>query len=257
MAQTVDSATLTTLTAWTSLFTAVAVLLTIIEMRRQRIAGYRPELLVLPPELSLRPRQIGPTWNCTSRVRNDEGGEQGFAAVECINIGVGAARNIVGSWQFDRQLAVEQLSPLLANRGYSIWHSEVDGYSKIELEDDSEPHVAIIGDLAAATSVPYLQPTQARENVLYIPLPHDFLLLLGLHLYCGADDSARILALPRLPPLVLCLSFLDAGGAKRKTKVELRFRLTQLESTKGPNGNMVTMSAEATASVASVRRRWL
>jgi hypothetical protein len=253
----VDSATLATLTAWTGLLTAAAAFLAIFEMRRQRIEGYRPELIVLPPEFSLRPRQIGPVWNCTQKIRTEESAKPVPAAVECINIGAGVARSIVGTWEFDRQSAVEELSPLLAKRGYSIWHSESDGYSRIDLENGSEPGVSLVGDLSATTSIPYLQPAQTPENVLQIPPPPDFLLLLGLHLHCGADDSTRLVMLKGLPPLVLHLSFLDAGGATRNADLELRFRLSYLESSKRADGIAMAESAEATASVVSPRSRWL
>ena len=226
-------------------------------MRRQRIAGYKPELVVLPPKLSLGPSQLGRIWTSTSNLYTGEGAHSESVVIECINIGVGVARNVVATWEFDRQFAVEQLSPLLADRGFSIWHGEEDGCSKIEFEDGTEPRMSVAGDLSAGASVPYLLPAQAPENVFLVPLPPDFLLLLGLYLSFSHDDSWQLMMLQRLPPLFLSVSFLDAGGARRNSKVELRFRLTHFESREESDGHSETMSAEATASVISSRRRWL
>lgn len=226
-------------------------------MRRQRIAAYRPELVVLPPELRFHPGQHSPAWSCTSKTEPNERATSGSATVECINIGVGVARNVVGTWHFDRQLAVEELSPLLASRGYSIWHSEEAGYSRIELEEGPDSRVSIVGDVSAAIRAPYLLQVQGQEHVLRIPLPPDFVLLLGLHLHCGSNDSAQLMTLQSLPPLILHLDFIDAGGVTRATEFKMRFHCTYLESTRRSNGREAPTAAEGSASVAPVRRRWL
>jgi hypothetical protein len=163
-----------TLTSWAGLVTAAAALFAISEMRLQRVLGYRPELVVLPPELLLSPTQNTPAWSCSPKKVTNQAAQSQSAAVDCINVGIGVARNVEATWEFDRQLAVEQLSPLLADYGYSIWASEEDGLSKVELEQGSDSRVTIMDDLSAATRTPYLLPAQAPESVVHIPLPQTF-----------------------------------------------------------------------------------
>jgi hypothetical protein len=254
----VDNATLTT---WTGLFTAAAALLAILEMRLQRIAGYKPELIVLAPALCLVPALGFPPWSCFREYVVNEASQKPalYPGVDCINVGAGVARSVVATWEFDRQLAVEQLAPVLAKQGYFIWSSEDEGVSRIELEEGDQARVGIVGDLSAATHTPYLLPLQGPGNLLYIPLPPDFLLLLRLQLLCVSSDSTSavpLMKLQRLPSLILGLVFTDAGGATRKDTVKLRFHLTSLASTTNSAGSASVNEAKASATVTSTRKRW-
>ena len=223
-------------TSWTGLHHRCRRAHSIVEMRLQRVFGYRPNSAFSLPSFDWRPHRGSPAWSCVPKRVDDHKDGARPAAVDCINVGVGVARNVEATWEFDRELAVEELSPLLANSGYSIWASE-EGLSRVDLEEGPDSRVTIMGDLSAATRAPYLLPAQSPENVIHIPLPPDYLLLLGLHLQCGGPvDSIQLMSLRRLPPLFLHLSFIDTGGATRKNRIELRFRLTYLASTTGPGG---------------------
>ena len=250
-----DSNTLTMLSSLVGLVTAVAALFTILEMKRQRVSSYKPELVIIPPVLLFEPSTGFPPLLCR---RKDLPLDQPLipVSVDCINIGAGAARDLLAMWEFDHQLAVAEVSPFVTYRGYSIWLEH--GNTRIDFEEDGQTMMTSFTDPQVTSSMPYLLPVQAPENIFRIPLPPDYLLFMRLGIYCipshPSNEGARV-ALPNTPPLTLRLTYSDVGGARRLRVFRLQLRFSMFSASSRPDGNSLLDKAEATATVA-IQRAW-
>jgi len=239
------------------LVTAVTALLTIVEMRRQRESSYKPEIVVIPPELRFEPSTGFPPLLCRRKDTPSSEPLSGVAAsVDCVNVGAGAARDILASWEFDHQLAAADLSPFLSNRGFSVWLD--NNNTRIDFEENGQTRTTSFTDLHATTGVPFLLPAQSPETIFRVPLPPDYLLLMRMGIYSvpghPSNDGPQV-SLPRPPLLTLYLAYTDVGGARRRRVFKLQFHFTSYSSSMGPNGRSSLNEAEARATVA-IQRIW-
>ena len=252
-----DNSTLTMLSSLVGLVTAVAALVTILEMKRQRVSSYKPELVLIPLTLRFEPSDGFPPLICRRKdTPFDRHDSLLSVSVDCINIGVGAARDLFATWEFDHQLAVAEVSPFVTHRGYSIWLDQ--GNTRIDFEEDGQTRMTSFTDLPVTSNTTYLLPVQAPENVFQIPLPPDYLLFMRLGIYCvpgHPSNEGPHVALPKIPPLTLRLAYTDSGGARRLRAFQLEFRFGMLSSSSRPNGSPSLDEAEATATVA-IQRAW-
>lgn len=236
-----------------ALVTAVAALVAILEMRRQRISSYKPELVLLPPKLRFEPSQDFPPLLCRrTDTLASENKPPRPVCVDCINVGVGAARDLLATWDFDHELAVAEISPFATHRGYSIWLDSSN--TRVDLEEDGHTRMTSFTDNKATAGAPYLLPVQGAENVFEIPIPPDYLLFMRLGIYCvpghPSNEGPRI-SLPHLPPLTLRLGYTDVGGARRCRIFGIDFRFSLLRSSSEPDARSSLEEAEATATVTS------
>lgn len=220
--------TWTLLSSFAGLITAIAALVTVLEMKRQRESGYKPDLVVVSP-VSLQYKGTAGFPPFTTGTIDDPPTEtkrwSAFQChVDCINIGAGAARDLNAIWRFNRQGAIECIAASLANRKYRIWlDSDV---TRLDFEEDGRSVMTIFTDPLTRWSAPFLFPGKSPENVFRLRLPPDYLLFLGLSVSClpasGADE-ARAAPLPSIPPLELEISYTDVGGDRRGAKFTLHF----------------------------------
>jgi len=109
-------------TAVASLVTAVATLLTVLEMRWQRHAGYRPDLLVTGEPLHMRGNAEGIRVEVVRE--STEAATESYGphrpAVLCSNVGIAHAKDVRIEWDYDILAFVAAIAALDNELGSSI-----------------------------------------------------------------------------------------------------------------------------------------
>lgn len=209
------------ITSIAALLTAAAAFLTILELRRQRTAGYRPALAIEDKPVAVyQPSQNGktvvfqPLGSIPSRVTLP--GSDIFFRVR--NVGAGAAIEVNARWEFN---AVEFAAAIAkadseAGQGISVDSEfirfEAKGYDSWMTRRVREHH---LGTLSAS-------PDTSEDNV---PIPSAYALLASAFFQAIlSGDLGDSLELD-LPPLTLCVSFRDRTGSLHESKYLVSFEL--------------------------------
>jgi hypothetical protein len=215
------------LTNLATFVTAIAALLTVREMRRQRRALYRPEFVCKTPSFKIRrakdghliPFQVLPP----ATDGDDSPNFRSRVSLECQNIGLGPAKSVTHSWAYDALSMVD----MLANRGVDMSDIFIERDllrigggtpTEGELFESSGSAPMVIHSLVGQKSG--FQSVVLPGNSLSIPIPSAYLDLFALSLV--TQDANEHLATARMGVLSLELSYQDI-----ESKSDLRrFTLT-------------------------------
>jgi hypothetical protein len=156
--------------------TAVAALLTVLEMKRQRNALYRPDLAIPSSKLFTYAgtfSNIGNTVHC-STTRYDLIADAPTSlprlSLECFNIGLGAAKDVHVEWAFELDGVLTALNRLTQTHGISVEFGE---YGFVLINPDGESLFTSRGS-AATTIIPYVLPVQIQPTAQHIEIASEY-----------------------------------------------------------------------------------
>jgi hypothetical protein len=179
---------ITALASLTALVTAVAAFLTVLEMRRQRITLYRPDLAVLSAPLFVYAgtySNLGNGVHCSPR-RYDLPADAPKALpsaslhLDCFNLGLGAAKDVQVKWSFDIAEIARILDRLAKPHGMSV---ECRSNSLVLLDAEHEPRVGIWTRGLPMQTLPYVLPVQVHADPQHIEVPFEY--IKGVALYAS------------------------------------------------------------------------
>lgn len=192
------------------LLTAVAALLTILEMRRQRASGFRPDLLLDDADLQFvdqgAPIPVAIRRDAPVRSIHPLGAP---VYLDCLNVGVGPAKRVGGRWAVDLPHFVELITGLGSPNVLSL-----------SIEEDRALTVTPVGGRPTIHSLtnqikvdlPFLLPASVKADPYHLPLPPFYLEILGLLVHIvstGESERALRAAFNQVPPLFLAIDFRD------------------------------------------------
>lgn len=220
------------ITGIATLLTAVAAFLTILEMRQQRTAAYRPALAIEDQPVNLyRPAQAD--WGHTvvfqsgDKLPSREGFPGGDVRFRVRNVGAGAALEVDARWEFDAvefATVVARADPK-AGQGISVETEfirfEADGYGSWMARRVQVHH---LGTLSAS---PDAQPA-------VVPIPFAYALLASAFFQAALSKGIESALRLELPGLALCVSFHDRTGLRLESRYRVTLDFESLSQGGGP-----------------------
>ena len=220
------------ITGIATLLTALAAFLTILELRRQRTAGYQPSLAVEDQPVALyRPSkdEYGRSvlFQTLGQQPTRESRPGGDVLFPIRNVGAGAALQVEARWEFD---ALEFASVIAttdgdAGRGVSVGGEfirfEADGYASWMSRRVQEHRLGLL-------------PASPDAPVTRVPIPFAYALLASAFFQASLDKEPEKGLELSLPPLILTLTFQDRAGGKHQNRFRVALEMEFLFQGGGP-----------------------
>lgn len=236
--------TIALLTTLATLIIAVASLLTVLEMKRQRRSGHLPDLLLVPTTFKLIWRKAASevSWEIMSGSAEPQRSARmslPHFPVTLKNLGTGPAKNICTTWAFDLQEYIFALNDAGALSSKTIWNEG----DTVEIESDGR---SVSHGLAAQmkSSLPFLD---ANGGEIQLQVPPVYLELTGAYLQQAISESlrgerrTRLFDLPDPSSVTLKVNYADVGGFAYEKTFRIRPLVAgwwRMGETKEGNGNV-------------------
>jgi hypothetical protein len=161
-----------------SISTAVAsilILLTFIEMIRQRRSLYRPEIII---ENCTEKEEAEQSILFNKRHKIESIEISGINYVKIYNIGLGAGKNIKIYWDYNINSLLSYIDSNNNNKKYDIKYLNKNRFININYENKVQIFINIEND--KLSSVDHLLPANSDFSPQYINVPSSFIHLLGI-----------------------------------------------------------------------------
>lgn len=190
---------------------AVAALLTILEMRKQRIAMHRPHLAFVNTKLHFfwfddaADLPVASVLSSNAEFMLDAWPTRPRHAVKLYNVGLASATQVHVSFAFDFRDWARRITH--SQRTSSIFISG-SAHSQYFLLEGKRP-LSTWSD--SAQTIPYVLPTNSSADAIEIELPQAYAVLMNLAVYLMAHGEAAYLF-----PLGMTLHYFDVGGTRHR-----------------------------------------
>lgn len=180
-----------------------------------------PDLMLIPGKVfvfwSFRQNFLFPDiW--TDDLRKNM--EEEYSILRCINLGLGAAKNIVITWDFDIEktcrLVMERDKEKLLRIKHIQNHLCIDLHFPREKYPQMPEHHSIAFSELNVFEMPYLLPAGINRNQQRLSLSRTYLTLASLLLFIGYRD--------KIPPCHLLLEYEDIEGFSYQARYEVNFK---------------------------------
>ena len=208
--------------------TAIIVFFTLLEMIRQRQSTYKPDLVCKSTQFFVSADVIDTLQYTISTKDNDDKGDQNRRAPQgrAFNIGLGSAKNLILTWRFDHDRAIEDVSRLNLELGLSLFVEE--NILKIKGKFGGI-HINLAND--NFQNIDYILPVSITNEPVSIHIPFSYVHLLSIYsIFQMYNDSENALdALSSFPQIWLTIKFKDVGGRvyKKKYGINARYQYIQ------------------------------
>ncbi|SRR6266487_6223810 len=185
---------LTLLTQIATWVTILLVLFTLLEMRNQRKAAQKPDLLISEssiyvhtsnfPDSSRSGSPIPRAWSRSKELKAsmDYPNPLGVSIITLYNVGFGVAKNITLTWTSDYDKTIQQLKDYFYRNSIPIIiQVNNDGVTVIEEEPPKSEVGFVIGSYSASHD--FLMPVSITSEGLVTDVPNIFVELVSLYFY--------------------------------------------------------------------------
>jgi hypothetical protein len=210
-----------------AVITALATLFTVLEMRKQRISSYLPDLFFPITRLYVY-RDGSGSFFCSSEEGLSDSSQRNEVYLEILNIGLGAAREIVLEWDCDIDAFVDLIGQL-----------DVDGISKIE----HNKGVLKIGNEInfvfnqARREITHVVPMPIEPKPRRVRIPRFYLELYSLYIYHAFfKEEEGLSRIEDPPPLQLSLTYKDIGNKRHELSLNMKADYDMAWGSGGGNG---------------------
>lgn len=219
-----------------ALLATFAAFLAIVEMRLQRRSSYRPDLAVTDTSLDFLARRPGLPRVCrTTPEGKPEGSENDGVSLDCFNVGLGPAKQVVGTWRFDLHAFLDHVAALRIPNGPHVLLQHGDTL-RLRFPEGWEAFHSLSAQLKFER--PFLLPANTRAEPYKIPVPPAYIHLLALAVHLTSLHSSEgdppFVLVGDLPGLSLRLDFHDLGEDSRAADFEIEPQFTMLTSSSAP-----------------------
>lgn len=225
-----------------AVITALVTLFTVLEMRKQRISSYLPDLFFPNTRLYVY-RDGSGSFFCSSEEGLSDSSQRNEVYLEILNIGLGAAREIVLEWDCDIDAFVNLIGQL-----------DVDGISKIEHQN---------GILTIGNKINFIFNQARREITHVVPMPIEpkprrvripgfYLELYSLYIFHAffEKEEEGFVSIEDPPPLKLSLTYKDIGNNLHKLSLDVK---PDYDMAWGSGGNGLTSGGGAILKVERIK----
>ena len=207
---------------------AGATLLTVWQMAKQRVATYRPEIVVLrAPVVTIADESDKTLRPLLGWCRSIEDSESNVKLLHrdyrllLVNIGMGSATRVLVEWEFPMERFVGYIRMSANSRNQPI---------EIELHNGAVSVESIgftsIWENQRQDNFDYILPAEVDKDPIKIRLPSAYILAVSacMNVYLreiGTGTSAR--PLPEVPALRMSLHYDDISGKRHKNTYDIEF----------------------------------
>lgn len=214
-----------------SCLAGVGALWTVFQIKKQREASYRPELVVLNVQFegsAVEENEFPIIWKAISKKEELQIKKQkiisGFEDVLHIpicNIGLGAAKDVSVKWSFpDIKLFVKEVNKLARNKmpeaffelDQNDWLCSLNAQTCPVEQESEKTH--------------YILPLSTQQELIMLSVPRTYAHLISAFIFLSAKDDIK--RIDDLPPLHVTLEYFDIGNIKRKNKLKIRPKIVGL-----------------------------
>jgi hypothetical protein len=243
------------LTGVATVATAVATFLTVREIKRQREASYRPDLV--PSHQYAHAYLIPKTNNQAfswSKSRRDDPATINLShdqySITFFNIGMGPAKNIVASWMVEIEPSVKLINSL-AQRSFTALLVETSSNpAMLTISGPNGPRTTHSINNQLRSELEHVLPASLDRNGVEIWVPSFLLALLSLQITLGMradrDGLASSPAWTTSPKATLLLTFADVAGATHAKEFGLAFEILSIASQLDDHGGWQVPTAITT-----------
>lgn len=226
------------MTEWISLLAsigalsaAVIALFTLFELFKQRKSSYKPDLTILQRRFTLKPSEFGKVKLPLDWINPDHNsqGQSPLARVPIVNIGFGAAKNVIAKWSFDRDKLIEQVNKL-AQKKHQPFYIEKQG-TMLSVKNKGQACYLVNNEMDSE-EFEYLLPLNQDTSSREIMLPPSYTMLVSVFLSLSSMDEFELNEL-NIPEINLQLSYSDIGKGKHKSKHRILCSLSFISKTEG------------------------
>jgi len=209
--------------------TAIIILLTLLEMKKQRSMTYRPTLV--PTRQLISAKQSKGHFNWQDKKTEIEGIDTdhfGYS-LHVFNLGNGAAKNINVAWEFNIESVVTSVNSLF-QKNMSQAYIEINNRNWLSIKGDDINHGMVNINLDMEGQYDYLLPASIDKSGLAIRIPYTFITLVS-HYFNEASKQLKNneeSLLSNTPNIDLILTFEDISGAKYMVKYILSVNLIMI-----------------------------
>jgi len=207
---------------------AIATFLTVSQMARQRKASYHPELAI--SSLAFRALSDGSVIKSPLALHWVEMANDGQSkpashafAVPLVNIGLGAAKNVVATWS----LPIEDVVDDLNKRAQETKTAARFGYNKknggLSLESEIFGNMTSFWTAQQTAKFDYVLPAGVQPKPVMLELPHVFKLVTAALFYLHGQKEFQ--EFPNAPPLRVTFDYLDIADEKHLATFEIQFHI--------------------------------
>ena len=216
------------LTSVAALLTAIATLLLVLEMRRQRKALYKRQFVCEDAQFVARPSDGFPLGLHLSRPGSDgEAKSRSQLRVRCTNIGPGPAKRVEYEWSYDPQQIIESV----AATGVSVDGIWLDG-PLLRIGTDDTPEKIVHSLRGQNSGIRAVVHSRGADDSMTLHIPPAYVDLLGLWFSATApkpEASASVFVLEP-PGITLTLSCEDIEDGRHTKRFVLRPKLRMMSS---------------------------
>ncbi|BCK86278.1 hypothetical protein MIZ01_0032 [Sideroxyarcus emersonii] len=201
---------------------AIATFLTVRQMVQQRVASYRPELVISRTHFEGSQDPVIPShW--VPKLSTQAAGEGfPFFSMPLVNVGLGTAKNLLIRWSFPIEEMVAQVNQLAQRTLTPVYFDLENGV--LTIKSDTLGNGASIWRNQQEESLDYLLPVSIQKDSSVIRLPLVFVQLCSALLYLAAKDKDRA-DFPVTPILSAQIDFLDIGGKRHSTNYDISLQI--------------------------------
>jgi len=215
-----------------ALLTAFVALFTLFELFKQRKSSYKPDLCILKNHFEIKGPGLGEAnlaLNWSEYTKNEDSKILGVY-LTLVNIGFGAAKNIVVKWHFDSDFLISEINKLTQKYYMAFYIEKEDNYISIKSEQSS---IHTGSSELVSYNFEYLLPHENDKISKKITLPHSYRLLIGAYLSLRSKESDLSIQLIELPKLELSLRYFDIGKGEHNSKHKLACRVHSMSTYSG------------------------
>jgi hypothetical protein len=197
-----------------TLLAALATVLVVLEMRKQRDTAYRPELTIFGFKVETDPSRR--TGYLDSFCRWKGGSDQAWDfpelefRIRVVNIGMGVAKNVKYRWSFDFEGAVRMANELGKKYG---------SRERWDITKNVIGHDTTCCQIMLDEELDCVLPSGSESEPMYLYFPFAYTFVVSGIMYESAHVHAKTtdyVELPEIPPLHLEMKYDDISGKKHR-----------------------------------------
>jgi hypothetical protein len=204
---------------------AIATFLTVQQMARQRRDSYRPDLALsqLPVNGACNPSGKTLLPDVWSTDQSAPSTAKHFFTIPLLNLGLGAAKNLVVSWSFAVDSAINVVNDLAQRTLTPVYISNENGMLSVKSE-------ALGGSVEMwrnqrVATVDYILPTAVQNMPFQLKLPHAYITIITLLLYLEFKSKPKDFDIPELR---VEFKYSDIGSRSYETRYRIDLEVFML-----------------------------
>lgn len=212
-----------------TVITAVIILFTLLEMKKQRTMSYRPS--IVPVRQPIEAKTLNGDFCWSEKPNQDQEAKSSHRAysLHLYNLGNGAAKNINIKWELDIESVIASVNRLLQkNMTQKYIEITEDNWLSIKYENDRDHMINMSLDMEGKYD--HLLPASIDNRGIAVHVPYTFIILVSNYFHEGGkrfmEEDEEHTTLSNVPYIKLNITFEDIGGNKYMANYTFYVNLT-------------------------------